>query len=742
MVTASKLKNGLRWLFAAACALTTLQGCEKQASTPVTAKPPKPASSVVVQPASAGPLVIKTAAAEFDVTPRGYVSAFLLRNGQRLTLDDPEAGAAGGNVTVAGKLLTGFAFDLNHAVIADATGKLGSLGKRVDIIGHSESGLEETLSLEVYDDFPGMALLTAAYKNAGTKDLALDQVTMQEHRISASLGDSKAAPHQLWSFQGASFTWGQDEILPIPAKFSRPNLMGGVVPRQGTGGGIPVNAFWTANVGEAIGHVETLPLVLSLPVSVGADQRIQTSLTLDPKTVLKPGDSFATPRSFVAVYHGDFYEPLRTYSLVLQKEGWTLPKPSDEAYGIAWCGWGYEFNVTPKQMLGTVPKLKEMGIKWATLDDRWFNTYGDWAPRAETFPGDSIEKMTEDFHKQGINVQLWWYPLVAEDGQGKWESHKYIVSKVVKEHPDWLILGKDGKPARVFRDLAVLDPSLPEVQDYYRKLTEKFIRDWGFDGNKLDNIYTVPACYNPKHHHKSPEESINAMADVYKVIYQTTRALKPQSVTQICPCGTTPNIAWLPAMDQAVTADPVGAVQIRRRIKWYKALLGPEAAVYGDHVELSDMRQTKPGEYTEVGRDFASTLGTGGVLGTKFTSGDSNPKFQRVDLTPDKEEHWKKWTTLYNQKMLSRGEFKDLYVYGYDVPEAYAIEKDGRMYYAFYSPNADGAWKGKIELRGLAPGKYRVHDYANDKDLGEIDAGNPIIDTDFTGSLLLETTKE
>ena len=42
-------------------------------------------------------------------------------------------------------------------------------------------------------------------------------------------------------------------------------------------------------------------------------------------------------------------------------------------------------------------------------------------------------------------------------------------------------------------------PAVPEVQSYYKQLTEKFIRDWGFDGSKLDNIYTVPACYNPTH---------------------------------------------------------------------------------------------------------------------------------------------------------------------------------------------------------------------------------------------------
>ena len=217
------------------------------------------------------------------------------------------------------------------------------------------------------------------------------------------------------------------------------------------------------------------------------------------------------------------------------------------------------------------------------------------------------------------------------------------MSNVAKEHPDWFILDKNGKHARMTRDLATLCPAVPEVQGYFKQLTEKFIRDWGFDGSKLDNIYSVPACYNPAHHHKSPQDSVNAMGDVYKTIFQTTRSIKPESVTQACPCGTPPSLAWLPFIDQAVTADPVGAVQVRRRIKMYKALLGPQAAVYGDHVELSEMTPVGKGGWSEHGDDFASTLGTGGVPGTKFVWPDPGPKFKPVDLTTEKEEHWKKW---------------------------------------------------------------------------------------------------
>ena len=713
--------------------------CSKPAPQPqpVSARP----SDVKVEVRSGGPVVVTTSAAEFQVLPSGSVQAVLLKDGKRLTLDGAGPTASGDSIVHDGKGLD-FVPDLGQAKILDATGKLGR-GKRVEIPGHAASaGVTSTLVVEAYDDFPNLVLISTTYKNAGTTDFQIDQVKTQQHLFSAPQADAKVPPYDMWSFQGSSYDWGEEDVQKLTRISSQPNVMGENV-KGGYGGGIPVVALWTASVGEAIGHVETLPLTLSIPLKTQADGRVQAGITIPANTLLKPGESYSTPRTFLAVYSGDFYEPLRMWSSLLQKEGWEIPKPSSEAYNVSWCGWGYEFNVTPAQMLGTVPKLKELGIKWATLDDRWFDTYGDWNPRKDTFPGDSIKQMVDDFHKQGILAQLWWLPLGVEDGQGKYESHKYAMSKVVQEHPDWLILDKNGKHARMTRDLAVLDPSLPEVQAFYKQLTEKFIRDWGFDGSKLDNIYSVPACYNPAHHHKSPQDSVNAMGDVYKTIFQTTRAIKPESVTQACPCGTPPSLAWLPFIDQAVTADPVGAIQVRRRIKMYKALLGPEAAVYGDHVELSAMTPLGKGNWSEHGNDFASTLGTGGVLGTKFVWPDPGPKFKAVALTSEKEEHWKKWIALYNDKMLSKGDFRDLYVYGYDVPEAYAIEKDGKMYYAFFAPSDKGPFTGEVELRGLKAGTYHVIDYTDGKDFGTVQAEDgkpPRLKAEFKGHLLLEVS--
>jgi alpha-galactosidase len=733
------------YLFTLAIIATLLTSCTRS-ELKVANKPSSQPSVIKVDVNPGGPLVVTTTSAVFELAPSGAVQAYLLRDGKRLTLDEPKAGQPSeSDYVVQGGKEVHFVLDFDQAKTFEAAGKLGR-GKRIEIPAHplvpSESNLQRTLTVEAYDDFPNLLLSTVEYKNTGNDEVRLDRVVEQRHRFSASLADPKAKPFEMWSFQGSSYEWGKDDVFKLAKTSSQPNEFGASL-KGGSGGGIPVVAFWTANVGEAIGHVETLPLTLSIPVKVDNDNRVGAALNIPAEVTLKHDQTFSTPRSFVAVYGGDFYEPLRMWSGVLQKEGWSLPKPSGEAYNVSWCGWGYEFNVTPAMMEGTIPKLKELGIKWATLDDRWFDTYGDWNPRPDTFPGDSIKKMTDDFHKEGMLVQLWWLPIAVEDGEGKYESHKYIASKVVREHPDWLILDKNGKHARITRNLAALCPALPEVQAYHKQLTEKFIRDWGYDGSKLDNIFSVPMCYNPAHHHKSPQDSVNGMGEVYKAIFQTTRAIKPNSVTQSCPCGTPPSLAWLPFMDQAVTADPVGADQVRRRIKMYKALLGPDSAVYGDHVELSTMDRVG-NHWREHGEDFASTVGTGGVVGTKFVWPELGPHYQPVNLTEHKNEVWKKWIGLYNNKMLSRGTFLNLYTYGYDTPEGYAIEKDGKMYYAFFAPQQDSSWKGEVELRGLKPGTYHVMDYVEGKDLGTVEAAAdkaPKLSTEFKGHLLVEVSR-
>ena len=155
------------------------------------------------------------------------------------------------------------------------------------------------------------------------------------------------------------------------------------------------------------------------------------------------------------------------------------------------------------------------------------------------------------------------------------------------------------------------------------------------------------------------------------------------------------------------------------------AALAPQLAYYGDHVELTD-----------GGCDFASQIGTGCVIGTKFTYPKDNPNASdSFVLTPQKEHLIRHWMDIYKTHDLARGEYLNLYTWGYDYPEAHVIRRHDKLYYAFYADQ----YQGTITLRGLDKAKtYRATTYADAQPATfEITGNNPMVEVAFTGSYLL-----
>jgi alpha-galactosidase len=154
--------------------------------------------------------------------------------------------------------------------------------------------------------------------------------------------------------------------------------------------------------------------------------------------------------------------------------------------------------------------------------------------------------------------------------------------------------------------------------------------------------------------------------------------------------------------------------------------MGRDAAYYGDHVELSDNRS-----------DFASTVGIGGVIGTKFTwPADADPEGRHV-LTEEKEALITKWMSIYKSLMLPKGEYRgELYDIGFDVPEAHAIQKGESMYYAFYSDS----FEGDLDLRGLDESmNYELLNYETGESIGTVGkSSNVTIQAQIDHHLLIE----
>ncbi|OGB69886.1 MAG: glycoside hydrolase [Caldithrix sp. RBG_13_44_9] len=617
--------------------------------------------------------------------------------------------AASEFVKISGSPVTDFKFmgkQLNE--IQDEIGK----GTQVIINGEAGS-LQKSVQITTYDDFPAMAVYSVQYTNRSGENIQLDSWTNNHYLIKTTVTPEQAIA--FWSFQSGSYESRPDWVLPLKSGFSQENYMG--MNASDYGGGTPVVDVWKPEIGIGVGHLEMVPKLVSLPVAMPDNQTASLGVEYRLNQVLPPGESFRTFKTFVMVHQGDNFTTLTEYRRFMIKQGIRFDMAPETSYEPIWCAWGFQRNFTMKQIYDALPKVKELGYKWAVLDDGWQTSEGDWYLVKSKFPkGDAdMKKLVDQIHSYGLGAQLWWAPLAVDPG-----------TDLIKDHPDYLLMNEDGSYQKIsWWDSYYLCPAYAPVQDYTRKLVETFMKTWDWDGLKIDgqHLNAAPPCYNPAHNHVRPEEGFEKIPEFFKVIYETAMAIKPKAVIEICPCGTAYAFHTMPYMNQSVASDPTSSWQIRLKGKTLQALMAGSAAYFGDHVELSDDHN-----------DFASQLGIGGGGGTKFTWPAGSTEKERFNLSPEKEKIWKKWLDLYLDKMLSNGVYRgELYDLGFDRPETHAIQKDKKMYYAFYGD----AYQGTVELRGLENRAYQLMDYENQVDLGTVQGSTASIQVDFKHHLLI-----
>ena len=643
-------------------------------------------------------------------------------------------------------------FRLNTQTRQDLRGPLGK-GARLRLVGVSESvPLEKTVVVELYHDYPGFALYQVSYRNTGREPIAIKGWTQLAltvpftvnpdapgaHEAALREPDSRKAdpdesdtpevlgpghrpdPHEapqplFWSFCGSTHSDRRDWVQPVRTGFKQDNFMG--MEASDYGGGTPIIDVWSRVGGLAIGHIETTPRIVSLPLACG-DNELSLAMTAKHKQTLPPGGELVLPQAFVATHLGDYFVVLDAYRRIMAVRGIASPQPPKAAYDAIWCAWGYERDCTLQMIIDTLPKVRELGLRWAVIDDGWQTNVGDWKVSTVRYPGGEgdMRNLVKTIRSQGLEARLWWAPLAVAPG-----------ADLLHDHTDMLLLDKDGAVNNVsWWNSFYLCPGYQPTVDYMVGLVRKFIGDWGYAGLKIDgqHLNSVAPCYNPAHKHARPQESVEKLQDFFQAIYQAARESNPQAVVELCPCGTSYSFFNFRSFNQAPASDPESSWQVRHKGKSLKALMGPGAAFAGDHVELST-----------GGADFASTVGIGGIVSTKFTwPRDPKPKDSFL-LTPAKEPVWRKWIALYNQNQLPLGTYRgELYDIGFDKPETHVIEKAGRFYYAFYGRH----FSGPVALRGLQRGRYRVRDYYNERELGEVSGKSNQLQVAFNDFLVIE----
>jgi len=603
-------------------------------------------------------------------------------------------------------------FELVHTskkIINDSIGE----ALAIYISGESKSfDIEKNVVLKVYNRFKDFIVIDQNFKNTGNDTLFIKEWSANQTKI-------EAVPNkEFWSFNGSSSEERNDWILPVDKGFYKENYLG--MNDSDYGGGIPLSAVWRNDYGIALGHLSLTPELVSIPIEFKKEldySSLGLSKELLEEVSLSPSENFDILETFISVYHGDCFEPLSSFSTYMKAKGLKFVPSEKTAFEPVWCAWGYERNFTVDEVINTLPKVKELGFKWAVVDDGFQIDEGNWNLDPKKFPkgNQEMKELVDKIHSYGLKAKIWWTPLAVD-----------MLSDVLKENPDMILRNENESPQYItWWDAFYMSPGNSKTIQLTKEAIDLFINKWGFDGFKMDgqHMNAIPPDYNKEL--KNPEQQVRDLPKFFQMIYDEVTAVKKDAVIENCPCGTCMSFYNMTSTNQTVSSDPESSWQIRTKGKVYKALI-PKTAYYGDHVELSDNQN-----------DFASSFGIGAVLGSKFTWPADNPTAEgSYLLTPEKEKSFKKWIGLYEQKRLSQADYLgNLYDIGFDKPETHVIKKLDTLFYAFY----DKHWKGTIELRGLdKTKKYVITDYENNKELETIDGRNPVIDAEFKDHLLIE----
>ena len=123
------------------------------------------------------------------------------------------------------------------------------------------------------------------------------------------------------------------------------------------------------------------------------------------------------------------------------------------------------------------------------IDDGYEPFVGDWLDyNGKDFPN-GMKTVADAVHREGYLAGIWLAPFNVQRGK----------SRILKEHPDWLIRNPDGKPQLgcvAWGGAYTLNIYNSEVREHLKKVFDTVLNDWGYDMVKLDFLYSQ--CRTPR----------------------------------------------------------------------------------------------------------------------------------------------------------------------------------------------------------------------------------------------------
>ncbi len=200
---------------------------------------------------------------------------------------------------------------------------------------------------------------------------------------------------------------------------------------------------------------------------------------------LQAGASLSTDWAVCTPIDIDAEQPLEAYlNAVAQEHGLQQFPPAP----AGWCSWYYYYEGVSEDIIRA--NLSQISEKRAALpldlvqiDDGFEAQVGDWLEFNPRFLH-GVAPLAREISEAGLTPGLWLAPFIVHPD-----------SRLVNEHPGWLLRQANGKLARpgfVWNSLgAALDLTMPEALEYACKVVDAAVHEWGFPYLKLDFLYAA-----------------------------------------------------------------------------------------------------------------------------------------------------------------------------------------------------------------------------------------------------------
>ncbi|MGN0144383.1 MAG: alpha-galactosidase [Clostridium sp.] len=291
------------------------------------------------------------------------------------------------------------------------------------------------------------------------------------------------------------------------------------------------------------------------------------------------------------------------------------------------------FDFNQDSLLKLADMTKKIGADTLVVDDGWFGhrdstrkSLGDWIEDREKFP-DGIEFFSNEIHKKGLKLGLWFEPEMVNPD-----------SNLYRSHPDWTIGHIDDRHS-FGRGQLVLDMSNPEVIDYLKSSIDKIIERTQLDYMKWDMNRNITEAYsNYLNSNQQGELMHRYILGVYNLMAHICEKY-PEIIIENCASGGGRfDFGMLYYSPQIWTSDDSDGAE-RLKIQYGTSMCYPISSI-SNHITSVPNQQVN--RITPL--DFRNNVSTFGILGYELNL--LTLSNEEIDAMKKQIVQYKKYQTL------------------------------------------------------------------------------------------------